>query len=325
MTHGYVAARDQRKLGAVRPFLANMTALARARRTGALLTGLAVIGGAASAVAATPESGEVSKANPRVEWTGKVANSYFNRLPMLLADLAGQGAAVPCGQAAGTCDSFALKVADSDDLTITADAPESTSQTGDAGSQVSLRITKPDGSKEIHTTESAGASPEKPLVVKIKKAPAGDYTIEYFNYFYGSSIPYNASATLGKPAAVGAPEAPVVTAPGTPTAPTTSDTPVATTVELSAKVGKASARKLNKKRKLSASITVSREVKTLTATLKSGSKAIAKGSLGSFSGTRTVSLKLAKKLKKGNYTLAVVATDPAGATVAKTFAVKVAK
>lgn len=291
------------------------------RRSRALAAGgLLLLTGATGAIAATPESGEVSKANPKVTWSGEVTNSYANRVALLLADIAGQSDAVPCGPS--TCDAFALKVAESDDLTITADAPESTSQTGDAGSQVTLRITRPDGSKELHTTEAGGASPDKPLTVRIKKAPAGDYMIEYYNYFYGSAVEYSASATLGppKPATVVAPPA----APEAP-APAQPQAPVQEGLTVKAKVGKASAKKLNRSRKLAASVTVSRAVKSLTATLKSGKKIVGKGKLGAFSGSKKVTLKLSRKLKPGKYTLVVAASDGAGSTAGSSTAFKIRK
>jgi hypothetical protein len=291
------------------------------RSHGLLAGGLFMLAASGAAVAATPESGQVSKASPRVEWSGEVINSYANRLPIVAA---GQND-TPC--VPQHCDAFALKVVDSDALTITADAPESTGTTG-SGSQVTLRITAPDGSKSVHTTDTTGASPEKPFTVKIKKAAAGDYVIEYFNYFLGSAgfIAYNASATLGAPAAAAPAPAPVKV--DTPQAPAPAPAPTATVQEalsLDLKTGKLSAKKLNKSKKLATSVTVSREVKSLTAVLKSGSKVVAKGSLSGFAGTKAVSLKLAKKLKAGTYSLSVSATDAAGASAAKTVKVKVAK
>jgi hypothetical protein len=291
------------------------------RGRGFLITAGVLAAGASGAIAATPGDGTVSKDSPKVTWTGQVTTSYPNRVLLLLADLAGQSDSVPCGPQ--TCDSFKLKVADSDDLVLTADAPEGTSTDGSSGSQVTLRITKPDGSKEIHTTEAAGASPEKPLVVKLKKAPAGDYTIEYFNYFYGPPVDYTATATLGAvkpPAAPAAPATGAAPAPAAPAAPAAQEG-----LTVTAKVGKASAKKLNKAKKLAATVTVSRAVKSLTATLKSGSKVVGKGSLGGFSGTKKVSLRLSKKLKAGKYTLVVAASDGAGTTSGSTVAFKLAK
>lgn len=298
-----------------------MNHLALPRTRGILLAAGVVLAGATAAVAATPENGTVSKASPKVTWTGQVSNSYFNRVALLLADAAGQSDTVPCGPQ--TCDTFKLTVADQDDLTITADAPESTSSTGGAGSQVTLRITKPDGSKELHTTDTPGASPEKPFIVKFKKAPAGEWAIEYYNYFYGGAIDYNASATLGAASTAPAPASPK---PGEAPPPTPGSNPQPQDgLSVDVKASGGSAKKLNKSRKLGATITVSRAVKNATAILKSGKKVVGKGKLGAFSGSKKVTLKLSKKLKAGKYSLVVSASDGAGSSATKTVALKLKK
>jgi hypothetical protein len=304
-----------------------MSRLSTTRSRGLLITGGALLLVSTGALAATPDKGEVSHAAPKVTWTGQVTNSYPNRVAILLADQAGESDSVPC--APMSCDTFALKVAESDDLTLTADAPESTSQTGDSGSQVTIRITRPDGSKELHTTEAGGASPDKPLTVKIKKAPAGDWAVEYYNYFYGGAIDYTGTATLGavKPAAAPPAPAPAPSGGSNP-APSGGSTPAPAAQEgltVAVKAAKASAKKLKKAKKLAATVTVSRAVKSVSAVLKSGKKVVGKGSAGAFSGSKKITLKLSKKLKKGKYSLTVLADDGAGTKASRTVAVKVAK
>lgn len=270
--------------------------------------------GTTAALAATPGSGTVSKASPEVTWTGAVTTSYPNRIPVIITE----DDTFPC--LPQMCDMFALEVADSDLLTIKADAPESTSTSGNAGSQVTLRIRRPDGSVSVHSTDTAGASPEKPLVVKIKNAPKGAWEIEYFNYFFGPPVEYNASAYLGTPAAAPAAEEPVTVAP-----PPAADQTAQEGLTVRAKAGKVSAKKANKSRKLAAKVTVSRKVKSLTATLKKGKKVVGKGRLGAFSGTKRVTLKLTKRLKAGRYSLTVAANDGSGVSAIRTVAVKVSK
>ena len=261
--------------------------------------------GAVAAFAADPEAGSVSKAQPKVDWKGALASGYANRIPVVATG----DDSVPCASGV-TCDLFTLDVKDSDDLTITADAPEGTSTGGDSSAAaITLRIRKPDGSVAVETGEG---TPAKPFTVKIKKAATGTYEIEYFNNFIDASE-YFASATLGTPAAP---------APPAPPAPAPQPAPKEA-LSVSAKVGKASAKKLNKKRKLSATVTVSREVQSVTATLKKGSSTVGKGSLGAFSGSKKVTLKLSKKLKAGKYSLVLVASDGAGGSAASPVAVKV--
>lgn len=276
-----------------------------------LIAGGLLAVGSAAAPAADPANGTVSKAQPKVTWTGEVTGSYFNRIPVIATG----DDTVPCSPPG--CDAFALTLADSDDLTVTADAPESTSTTGGA-SQVTIRIRKPDGSVLITTGD---ASPEKPLTVKIKKAPAGDYGVEYFNYFVDGPIEYVGTATLGSaPTAAPAPAA----SGGTPPSGQPGPQP-AQDLSVTVKVGKASARKLAKSRKLAATVSVSRAVKSVTATLRSGKKVVGKGKLGAVTGSAKLTLKLSKKLKKGKYKLTVAASDGAGVSAARTITVKVGK
>lgn len=297
-----------------------------------LATGVLLLGaGAAAAHAATPESGEVSKANPKVQWTGEVINSYANRIPVIITE----DDSFPC--LPQSCDMFTLNVKETDDLTLTADAPESTSTDGSSGSQVTLRIRKPDGSVSVHTTEQAGASPEKPLVVKLKKAATGTYEIEYYNYYLATAgfIPYTATATLGTPSSAPAPvnqgagEQPGTTPSTGQPGSQPEQPPAQQEIAVTVKTGKLSARRIKKSRKLNATVSVSREVQKVTATLKKGKKVVGKGKLGRVQGAAKLTVKLAKKvarkLKKGTYALTVAATDNAGSSGVRTVKLKIRK
>jgi methionine-rich copper-binding protein CopC len=70
--------------------------------------------------------------------------------------------------------------------------------------------------------------------------------------------------------------------------------------------------KAPKKKTLSLKLTSSEKVTGLVAQLRSKTKTVAKGKLASISGKATLKLKLAKKLKKGKYTLDLVGKDAAG-------------
>lgn len=264
---------------------------------------------ASTALAATPENGTVSEASPKVTWTSELTASWFASRAVILEQAAGQNGRNPCE--APTCDTFTLNVANQKDLSIGLNGPE-------ADDQLIYRITKPDG-EYVSGTENAGANGY--LVVKIKNAPTGAYLIELWNYYVASATHENyAELAVSNPAPVAPP------AGGTPP-PSGGSTPQPTTVEainVDVKTGKASARKLARSKKLAATVTVSRPVSSVKAVLKKGSQTVGKGSLGATSGTKKLTLKLSKKLKKGTYSLTVVASD--GSTSGtKTIEVKVAK
>jgi hypothetical protein len=272
-----------------------------------VLCGFLIAGGmlAGTAVAATPESGEVSKAAPKVTWAGQTTGSYFTRVPAAVT----ADDSVPCE--APSCDTFALKVADSATLTVAADIV----QPADNPGAVTIRIRKPDGSVVVGSSDADAVSEGKPFKMTIKSAPTGDYTVEYWNNFYDGPIDYTASAELAVP--------PPAVAPPTVAAPPPGPAPVEA-IGLAVSVPKVSARSLARSRKLAAKVTVSRAVTAVTATLKKGAKKVGAGRLGATSGTAKLTVKTAKKLKPGTYSLVVNATDGKTAT-AKTVKVTVKK
>ena len=278
----------------------------RASRTlGAVLGGaVAVAAGASIAGAADPASGTISNATPSVKWAGDVTGSYAARIPVVLSE----DDSVPC--VAPTCDAFALTLADAGDLTVSGTAPGGTSTGGDdAPAQVTIRVRKPDGSVVLFTGD---ATEDKPLSGKIKAAPKGDYDVEYWNNFIDGPIDYVGGAFIGagpKPA-VPAPPAP---APAPAPAPKED-------LKVSGKAGKNSA----KRKRVVLTVTVSRAVKSVTATLLKGSKKLGSGKLGAFSGSKKLTIKAAK-LKAGTYSVALTADDGAGVKAAKTIKVKVGR
>jgi hypothetical protein len=131
----------------------------------------------------------------------------------------------------------------------------------------------------------------------------------------------NDTATTGKytAAACDAATAPPTTAPSGPApapAPsgTGSSTPAATTGPAALPVKLASAKvKAPKKKSLALKLTSSEKITGVVAQLRSASGTVAKGKLAAISGKGTLKLKLAKKLKKGKYTLDLVGKDASGA------------
>jgi hypothetical protein len=280
---------------------------ARRLTCGLMLTG-AVAG---TAIAATPESGSVSKAAPKVEWTGETIGSYFSRVPTAVTE----DDSVPCQ--APSCDSFALTVADSANLTIAADID----QEADNAGSVTLRVRQPDGTVIVGSSGADEVSDGKPYKIQIKNAKTGDYTVEYWNNFFDGPITYSGYAELAVAApASGAPAGGQPPAPQpTPAAGGPAPGPAPTqAIALSVKSAKA------KGKKGSAKVTVSRTVKAVLAQLKKGKKVVATGKRGETTGTATIKFKAKKKLKKGKYTLTVTVTD-GSTSAAKTVKVKVKK
>jgi hypothetical protein len=273
---------------------------------------------AGTAVAATPDNGTVSESAPKVEWTGETTGGYLSRMPTAVSG----STDTPCE--APSCDTFTLKVEKSANLTVAESL-----DTDSADAAFTLRITKPDG-EVIQTNSDPGGASNKYVKVVIKNAPTGEYVINHYDNSADGTT-FKAYAELAVP---GAPAAPPATggsnAPPAPQQQQTGPQPApqpnqsVQALDVQVKVGKLSAKKLKKAKKLAAKVTVSRAVTGITAALKKGSKVLAKGSVGSASGTVTMKLKLSKKVKKGKYTLAVVATDGKTSTE-KVIKVKVVK
>ena len=253
---------------------------------------------ASVALASEPSSGEVSMGMPKIEWTGSTTNSYPNYVAMN-SDPEG----TPC--IAPACDTFALKVTGGGvDLLIKAHM-EADGSTGPANT--GLRITKPDGSVQWQTGPSGETSE---LKVTLKKAPAGDYTIDLLNNFVGSPQNYLASAELLVP--VAEPTPPPSPAPAGPAPAAAPDT------KLTVKPVKA-----KPVRKFKATVSTSAPVTALTASLARGGKRVAAGKLASLKGTGKVTLKAKKALKPGKYLLTVSAKDAHGRSVTGQAAVTV--
>lgn len=250
---------------------------------------VALAAAAVPALAAEPSEGTVSKANPKVEWTG-TSNAY-GVYPIHGIAQAGE----PC--AAPACDSFTLEVADQDTLTLTAD----NDATGGPGSDsVEMDVVTPSG-ETIYTQSAADA----PVVVKIKNAAKGSYTVNVLvNQPANVSGTFKASAVLG---AVTKPAAPLPEAPPTNVdapAPAPAAEPAAS---LSLATKSASAKK--SKKKLTLKVGASKTVTDVTASLKKGSKTLGTAKLASLGTSGKLVFKLKKKLKKGAYTVLISAKD----------------
>lgn len=274
------------------------------------------------ALAAEPESGTISPAAPSVKWSGELTAPYFVWLQWFRNNGEGE-----CTSPA--CDSFALEVAGGPaNVTLKMEA-----SSPDSGSFESIRVVKPDGSiAYFNNTETADAETK----LLLKNAVNGKYSVDISTGAKGPAT-YEASAEMaGGAAPTGGGGATQPPPPSTTPAPSTggpqdpggqqgTQPAPAEDFELTVKAPKIKARKARKGAKVKATVTVSREVESLTATLKKRKKKVGAGKLGRFSGTRKVTIKLSKKLKAGGYALTVAARNSRGVVVTRTVAVKVKK
>lgn len=248
---------------------------------------LAVLAISATAIAADPPSGKVSKASPTVTWKGEMTTPYASYGPMYLDNT--HACEAP------SCDRFTLEVADGPaDLTVKA------AHTSPDGGIEMMRITKPNGDIVFGTDDT-----DQPQAIKIKAAPSGQYFVDITN---GSKVQasYEASATL----AVAATPPPTAG----PTPPQTPPVAPAPPVTVSGKAPAISAKKANKIKKLVVSVTTNREA-GVKARLLAGKKLVGTGTLAKLNGTGRLTMKL-KKLKAGRHTLVLEASD--GQSIART-------
>ena len=260
------------------------------------------------AVASDPSEGTVSPASPKFAWTGNVEAStvgYF------LYTTAGESPSGSCE--APHCDTFTLKVDGGGNLTLTAESDT-------AGvNEIDIALEKSDGSVVVFS----GAGKAKGT---IKALPAGTYPVYVWGVVGASSgniaFDYKASAELPATAAPApAPAGGPAPAPGAGGSPQPAPAAPAT---LTVKAPKASARKLNKSRRLTVKVSASGQVKNLVATLTKGKRKVGTAKLAGFEGTGSVAIRLAKKLKAGRYAVKVTATDAAsGKPVATSAKVRV--
>ena len=230
-------------------------------------------------------------AKPKFEWTGQSINGGATTIPAVA-----NGGAPAC--APPSCDTFALTVKDSADLTVFAEAP-------DTGGFLMIQIVKPDG----ETIYNGGAQDETSTKVKIKKAPAGEYEVQIAANS-ATDVTYSAYAELSVPPAAVTPPPPSEPAPG-PAAPA----PAEPGANLSLRTRSVSAKRSKKAPKLV--IASDREVTDVTVSIRKGSKVLGTAKLPILAGSKAVKVKLKKALKRGKYTVALVAkqnTRTVGAT-----------
>jgi hypothetical protein len=266
------------------------------------------------AVAATPDSGKVSKAEPIVEWGGSTTSGA------VILNAWENDPSTPCppSDGNGPCDPYALTIDEKGTVDIVA-KPLGQSDDGTPVT-IGLRVEKPDGS-------IAYTSAEEQATLTLEDAEKGEYTVTVADAFICCGPQdYQASATMRVPAPAAAPgDAPQGGTPpaggGQPQQPAPqqnqpSSTP--TDFALTAKAPKVK----RKARSFKVPVTTSRSVEKVTITLKKGSKTLGSGTFAPFPGKGSVKVKASKKLAKGSYKLVVVGQD-GGVAVARTLKLKV--
>jgi hypothetical protein len=259
------------------------------------------------ALAADPENGKVTPGT-KVAWTGEVTAPYAVWLQWFQNDGEGE-----CSDPA--CDSFALEVAGGPanvTLRMKATSPDP--------AQEAIRVVRPDGSTAYFNISPADG--ETKLV--LKNAANGKYSVDVAT---GSKTQatYEASAEMAGAAPAPQPSSTPAPSPAPAPAPQPAAPAPAEDFNLTVKAPKIKARRARKGAKVKVGVTVSREVQSVTATLKKGKKKLGAGKLARLTGSGNVTVKLAKKLKAGRYTVTVAARDARGVVVARTVAVKVAR
>lgn len=272
------------------------------RRT-VLIASTVLAAAAVPAIAADPESGDVSAASPKVEWKGTAGGYGVS----LVADVNGSFPACE----PPTCDQFTLNVKDQADLTVAI-------TTDDGSGFTTIEVEDPDGT----ITYNGGAAEEPTSVIKIKKAKPGAYLVRTMtNNPPAQGDAYSGTASLAVPAP---PAAAGPASGGTtpaPTAPASQPAPAAAPT-ITVKPGRLSARRA--KRKLTIGLSSDGRVSGLVATLKKGSKKVGRGKLATLDGPGKIALKV-KRLRKGRYTFRIAGKSDAGNVVATQVKLKIGR
>jgi hypothetical protein len=271
------------------------------------------------AVAAAPESGTISKAEPFTEWMGEVTpggGAWFNSWQ--------SDPSVPCPDQG--CDPYTLTVTDAGDLVIRQRQQDLTS--AGTNPEGGIRVEKPDGSYVYAFGESG---PETDLVLELEGATPGDYVVNnVVSYFCCGTFAYQADAgykgATAPPEPGGGEEAPPAQNPP-PQGPPAEQPPAQQQQQQPAQQTDfaltAKARKVKRRaRSFKVAVTTSRAVERVTITLKKGSRKLGSGTIAPFPGKGSVRVKASRRLARGKYKLVVVGQD-GGVSVARTLSLRV--
>lgn len=263
----------------------------------------------ATAFAADPSSGTIGSSAPKVDWKGELQGSGIYYQAWV------DDPTIPCAGDPSLCDPFALTVADGPHpVTIKLHILSTNVDGSDPGA--GIRIGNPDGSYQY---TQGNASEQTPMVLRLKNVAAGEYEVNVVaSHVCCGTDPYTASAEIA--GAAPSTGTTTTTPPSTPPSPQPAPAP-----QVTVKAGKASAKKLNKSKKFTLTVSTTAPLNNVTGKLLKGKKAVGSAKLAKLSGTAKLVLKLKGKLKKGTYTATVSGTDDQGRTTTAGVKVKVKK
>ena len=281
------------------------------------LSVLALAAGAAGVSAAPdPESGEVSAAAPTTSFEGAITE------PTGAFEIAMQEEGTSkdnCSEP--MCQEYALTVKDAGTM-LTID-----SVVDDDGFSQTVEIEAPDGT----ITQTSAIDPGT-VKAKLKNPKAGAYLIRIYGSDYINESPtwtYKATVTLTTasttpapgtttpdPAATATPS-PTPTAPGSPAAPT----------KLTITKPKVSARKVARSKSVAVKLTASGRVQNLQVALSTGKasrpKLVGRAKVASLEGSKTIKIRVKRKLKPGTLRISARGTDAQGGAVTATATTRV--
>ena len=262
------------------------------------LLGFAIL--TASASAAEPATGTVSKSSRVAKWSGQSTVGATTTFTQIFTNNFGLPTGTICQ--APSCDTYTLTVADAgEDLTVVTNTAIATI--------TYVEVVKPDGGIVYVDGIDEEGKEDKKTTVKIKNAPAGDYTVKVaVNALTDES--YTGTASLVAPPAP-APDAEVPAAPA-PAQPAPAE-PAKPAASISISTSKASLRKL--KGRLPVSLSSTAPLTAVTVALRQGTKTIAVAKLAKVDGAARATLRPKRMPKPGRFTIVVTGRSADGTAV----------
>lgn len=278
------------------------------RRLLAVPAALAACVIAAANVSAEPDppSGTVGAAAPTTSFAGEITE------PTGAAEIYFQEQGTSKGNCEEpVCQEYALKVADpGTTLTVKSEVDED-------GFSQTVEIEQPDG-----TISQTSAADPGTVTAKVKNPKPGDWLIRIYGSDYINGSPtwtYNATVTLSVPEPEPTPD-PVATPAPTPNAGGPGPAGASNPPTLTIRAGRISARKVNRARRLALKLSTTAPVRNLQLALSSGKasrpRSHGRARVATLSGTKTVKVRIARKIKRGRLRVTARGVDAQNRPVA---------
>ena len=276
---------------------------------------LALAAGAATVGAAPePESGEVSAAATTTSFEGAITE------PTGAYEIAMQEEGTSKGNCSEpVCQEYALTVKDGGtQLTVDSVVDED-------GFSQTVEIEAPDGA----ITQTSATDPGT-VKAKLKNPKPGAYLIRIYGSDYINDSPtwtYKATVTLTTAASTPAPTTPPTGGPApSPGAPAPQQP---SSTKLTIAKPKVSARKVRKVKSIAVKLSASARVQNLQVALSTGKtskpKLVGRVKLAALEGSKTIKIRVKRKLKPGTLHISARGTDAQGAAVTATATTKIRK